>query len=110
MNIILKTYYFIEFFIFYIVLVLKSNIQIAVDILSPTFRMEPAVVYLNLKVKKETQVLMLSNLISMTPGSLTLSYDAGVNVLKVHVMHNSQKDNFEEVANRLQDRILKITN
>jgi multicomponent Na+:H+ antiporter subunit E len=89
---------------------MKSNIQIAMDILSYNLKMDPAVVYLNLRLTKETQILFLSNLISMTPGSLTLSYDSEQNILKVHVMHNSKNDNFEEDLDRLQNRILKITN
>lgn len=108
MNILKRPYYFVSFLVYYFYLVLKSNFQIAADILTPGFRMDPGVVDIKLKLKSEQQILLLSNLISMTPGSLTLSYNANENSLKVHIMNNSSGDNFNKTADRMQDRIMKI--
>jgi multicomponent Na+:H+ antiporter subunit E len=87
---------------------MKSNFQIALDILSPGYRMNPGVVDIKLKLKSEQQILLLSNLISMTPGSLTLKYNENENSLKVHIMHDSEDNDFQETADRMQDRIMKF--
>ena len=110
MKVLIRLYHLLAFLIYYLGLVLQSNIQISLDILTPKLRMEPAIVDLKLKLHSENQILAISNLISMTPGSLTLSYDAEQNSLKVHVMHYGDSGNFIRTVERMQDRIMKFIN
>jgi multicomponent Na+:H+ antiporter subunit E len=108
MNILVKIYHLISFLFYYLKVVLLSNISIAADILSPRLRMSPEVVDLPLKTKSEAEILTISNLLTMTPGSLVLGYDREKNMLKVHIMYYRDPGSFYKTVDEIQNRIEKI--
>jgi len=108
MNVIMRIFHFLSFFFFYIKEVILSNIAISIYILTPGFKMNPAVVEVPLKARKEIEVIFLANLISMTPGSLTLDYNPVKGSLKVHVMNYSDPVDLQRLMDKMQDKIIKI--
>ena len=104
-----KIYHLISFLLFYLKEVWISNLVLALDIITPRYRMEPSIVKVPLKVKGENQILALSNLISMTPGSLALDYDDDGCCIRVHVMYYQNPEKFHRTMEEMQDRILKIS-
>jgi multicomponent Na+:H+ antiporter subunit E len=93
---------------YYLVTVFQANLALATDILTPEFKMSTAIVDVPLKSRKERHILAMSNLISMTPGSLTLNYNPEENSLKVHIMYKGKIENFQKSTNDLQEMIMKI--
>ena len=70
---IVRTFFgVISFFFFYLGEIILANVQIAIDILTPTHRMRPAILAIPLDVKSDVQLLVMNNLITMTPGTLSL--------------------------------------
>jgi multicomponent Na+:H+ antiporter subunit E len=110
MKAIVKLYHIISFIVYYLWEVLLSNISIAVDILTPKHRMTPGIVDLKLSVTREGEILAISNLISMTPGTLALDYDREKNSMRIHAMYYDNPDEFIQSMNRLQSKIHKIFN
>lgn len=98
------------FVVWYIFELVKANIDIAREIISPKPRIRPGILKVELDVRSDQEILVLSNLISMTPGSLTMdvSYDK-----KYIFIHEMYIDDVEEARQRikvkLENRILKIT-
>ena len=61
----------IGLFFFFIKELLKANLRIAYDVLTPRHHMSPGVVVYPLEAKTNLEITMLASLISLTPGSLT---------------------------------------
>ena len=77
----------LEFAWFYLRELLASNVRVAFDVLTTRHHMEPAFVHVEVSDLSEGQLLLLSNLISMTPGSLSLDVDDDFQKLTVHCMY-----------------------
>ena len=81
---------------------LLANFRVAADVLRGN-RIEPAVVAIPLDVTSDGEILLLSMLINITPGSVTIDLSDDRRTLYVHVMHMTNpeatrreiKDGFE---------------
>ena len=78
----------LRFAAFYLSEIVKSNIMIAWDVLTPTDRSRPGIVELELpEGLSDVQILLISNLITMTPGSLTLDLSPDRRILVLHILY-----------------------
>lgn len=66
--------------------VLVSNLDVAWRVLSPSMPINPTVIELPLRVESDAAVAMISNSITLTPGTLTMDYDEENHSLYVHSM------------------------
>ena len=81
----------------------KSNAIIAYDVLTPTHHMKPGVIGIQIEAKTDLEITVLANLITMTPGTLSLDISPDRKTLYVHAMyiHDPEelrryiKENFE---------------
>lgn len=63
-----------------------SSISVAWDVLTPRHRARPGIICIPLKAKGEAEVLLVTNLISLTPGTLSLDVTEDCNTLVIHAM------------------------
>ena len=63
-----------------------SSVSVAWDVLTPRHRARPGIVAVPLKAEGEAEVLLVTNLISLTPGTLSLDVTEDCNTLYVHAM------------------------
>jgi multicomponent Na+:H+ antiporter subunit E len=70
---------------------LLANFRVAADVLRGN-RIEPAVVAIPLDVTSDGEILLLSMLINITPGSVTIDLSDDRRTLYVHVMHMKSAD------------------
>jgi multicomponent Na+:H+ antiporter subunit E len=70
---------------------LRANFRVAADVLRGN-RIEPAVVAIPLDVTSDRGILLLSMLINITPGSVTIDLSDDRRTLYVHVMHMRSAD------------------
>lgn len=66
---------------------LLANVRVAADVLRPRTGIRPAVVAIPLDVTSDGEILLLSMLINITPGSVTIDLSEDRRTLFVHVMH-----------------------
>jgi len=92
---------FISFLGFYVKEVVQSNFRVAHDVLTPRHRMKPGIIRLELEELTDRQVLILSDLISMTPGTLCLDLSEDRRRLYIHVMYIDES--VEAVTKGLKD-------
>jgi multicomponent Na+:H+ antiporter subunit E len=78
----------------------KANLRVAWDVVTPTHHMRPAVIAVPLDAKTEGEIALVANLISLTPGTLTLDISSDHRVLYIHVMY---LDDLEEVRAQIKD-------
>jgi multicomponent Na+:H+ antiporter subunit E len=70
---------------------LVANFRVAADVLWGN-RIEPAVVAIPLDITGDGEILLLSMLINITPGSVTIDLSDDRRTLYVHVMHMTSAD------------------
>lgn len=97
------------FILFFIYELLKANLQVAADVITPKFYMEPGIVKVPLDAKTDLEITSLANLISLTPGTLSLDVSDDKKVLYVHAMYVDDKEQFiSKIKNGFEKKLLKI--
>src|SRR5688500_18200960 len=69
-----------------------ANVRVALDVVRPHTSIRPAVVGIPLDVTSDGEILLLSMLINITPGSVTIDLSDDRRTLYVHVMHMTTAD------------------
>lgn len=104
-NIFFRIYHFIAFLFYYLVKLIQSNLYIAWDILTPTMRIQPGLVEVPLNIRSNFGLLLYGNLISMTPGSLSLDISEDKKSIKIHVLYLRDQVSLQKEFQRMQQRI-----
>ena len=71
---------------FFLVELVMSSIRVAWDVVRPRSRARPGIVAVPLDATSDLQITVLANLISLTPGSLSLDVSDDRKTLYVHLM------------------------
>jgi multisubunit Na+/H+ antiporter MnhE subunit len=103
----MRIYKAIKFFLFYLVKLSQANIFIAYDILTPKVHSDPGFIWIPIRVKTNLGFLMFSNLVSMTPGTLSIDFSEKRQALLVHYMYNNEGI-LKQIEN-IQDKIIDLT-
>lgn len=89
-----------------------SSIKVAYDIMSRKNHMQPAVIALPLDAASDLEITLLANLITLTPGTLSIDISDDRKTLYVHDIYTREPD-IEQKKKELKDgferRVLKIT-
>lgn len=94
---------------FYLWELLKSNAIIAYDVLTPTHHMKPGVIAIPLEAKTDLEITVLANLITMTPGTLSLDVSGDRRTLFVHAMYIDDPDMLRrEIKENFERRVLDL--
>ncbi len=104
-----KTYHFILFIGFYLVKLIVANFVIAYDILTPKMRFNPGMIEVDLKPSSNFGMLLLSNLVSMTPGTLSTDLDLEEKKLHVHILYLDRKEGIEKEIYQIMKRVGRFT-
>lgn len=97
---------FMSFLLFYVWEVVASNIRVAVLILMPVDRLKTGIVRVPIEPCSDRELTLLANLITMTPGSLSVDVSSDRTALYVHVMDNRDPEEIREsIRSGLQKRI-----
>lgn len=84
----------ISFVFFFLYELIKANIQVAYDVITPKFYMTPGIVSVPLDAQTDIEITLLANIISLTPGTLSLDVSDDRKVLYVHSMYIKDKEEF----------------
>lgn len=81
-----KTLRFLAFTLFYANALLQSSLQVARQVLSPRLNARPGVIAVPLEASRDVEIAALANLITLTPGTLSLDVSEDRSTLYVHAM------------------------
>ncbi len=99
----------VAFIFFFLYELIKANIQVAYDVITPKFYMTPGIVRVPLDAETDMEITLLANLISLTPGTLSLDVSDDKKVLYVHSMYISDKEKFiNGIKSGFERRLLEI--
>ncbi len=99
----------ILFVFYYLKELVLSSLYVAWDIITPTDLMKPGIVEVPVDLKSDTAVIAFANLISMTPGSLTMDMSPDKKKIYIHAMYLYDKQEFiDKMKNELEHKIRQI--
>jgi multicomponent Na+:H+ antiporter subunit E len=97
------------FLLFFLRELVKANLVMAHDMVTPTHHMHPGVVAIPLEAKTDTEITMLANLITLTPGTLSLDVSTDRRTLYVHAMYLGDLSEFRrELKEGMERRLLEV--
>jgi multicomponent Na+:H+ antiporter subunit E len=98
-----------EFIFIFIFEIIKANIRLAITVLSPRMKLHPAVVAFPLSLKTEAGIIFLANLITLTPGTLSLDISGDRRVLFIHTIWLKDPEKFRlEIEQGFERRVMEI--
>lgn len=99
----------ISFVFYFLYELVKANLQVAYEVSTPKLRMKPGIVMVPLDIQSDIGITLLANMISLTPGTLSLDVSDDKKVLYVHAMYIHDRDQFiHGIKNGFEKRLLDI--
>jgi multicomponent Na+:H+ antiporter subunit E len=99
----------LSFAAFYVLEVVRANLRVALDVATPASRANPAIVAVPLEARTDAEITLLSNLITMTPGSLSIDVSDDRSVIYVHSMFVDDPDELRRsIKDDLERRVLEL--
>ena len=95
---------------YFLLELLHSNLRVFWDVVTPGHISRPGIVGVPLRAETELEILLVANMISLTPGTLSVDLSEDRRTLYVHVMYLDDPDRFREsITDGLERRILEVT-
>lgn len=89
---------------------LVSVVRVVWDVITPTHLSEPDIVLVPLDAHTDIEVTLLANMVSLTPGTLSLDVTPDKKHLIVHAMFAPRHDEvIDDIKNGLEKQILEVT-
>lgn len=99
----------VGFFFYFVKELIIANLKVAYDIITPKDHMTPGIVAIPLDAKTDMEITLLANLITLTPGSLSLDISNDKKILYVHSLFIDDPDKFRmEIKNGLERKLLEV--
>ena len=99
----------VAFLLYFLKELVKSNLRVAYDIATPVWHMKPGVIAFPLRAETDMEILFVSSVISLTPGTLSLDVSDDRKVLFIHAMFLHDEEQLRNDLRELERRILKVT-
>lgn len=110
MKIFLKILYAFEFAGFYLAKLVEANLYIAWDILTPRMRSTPGMIEFPLSIKSELGMLLFSNLVSMTPGTLSVDIYEDKSYCLIHILYLTDEEKVFQELTGIEKKIKRMAN
>lgn len=99
----------VGFFFYFLYEFFKATIQVAFEVMTRKFQMKPGIIKMPLDAKTDLEITILSNLISLTPGTLVLDVSEDKKVMYIHGMYMEDKEKFiQEIKEGFEKPLLNI--
>lgn len=99
----------VAFILYFLWQLVAANLRLAVNVLSATEKMKPGVVAVPLEARTDAEIVMLANLITLTPGTLSLDVSTDRRVLYIHGVDLADPEAFRrEIKDGLERRLLEL--
>jgi multicomponent Na+:H+ antiporter subunit E len=97
------------FLLYFLKEVAVANLKVAAAVIEPAGRLRPAIVAVPLAVDRDAEIALLANLITLTPGTLSLDVSPDRRTLYVHAMAVSNPDDLRRgIRDGFERRILEV--
>jgi multicomponent Na+:H+ antiporter subunit E len=99
-----------RFAVFYLWQLFLANLRLAYDVITPRHHMRPGVIAVPLDVRTDAEITLLANLITLTPGTLSLDLSPDRRVLYVHAIYTDGDIDQarRQIKEGLERRVLEV--
>jgi multicomponent Na+:H+ antiporter subunit E len=88
---------------------LISNVKVLWDVITPQHISRPGIIAIPLDARTDAEIMLVANLISLTPGTLSLDLSQDRRLLYVHVMFLDDIDQMRrQIKQGLERRVLEV--
>ncbi len=84
-----------------------ANARVAWEALTPGFSMRAGIVRVPIHTNSDWETMLLANVISLTPGTLSLEVSVDRRALYVHALYIASREAFEAHIGELERRLLR---
>jgi multicomponent Na+:H+ antiporter subunit E len=99
----------ISFMAYYLWELVRANLRVAADVLSPVKNLQPRIIDMPLTAHSPAEIVLLSLLIALTPGTLVLDVSNDRRVIYIHVLHAADLEQARrEIKDGLERRLLSL--
>lgn len=99
----------ISFAAFFVKELILSNLRVAYDVITPAANRSPALIAVPLDLTNDAQITILANLITLTPGTLSLDIADDRKTLYIHAMFVDDAEQFRrEIKEGFERRVLEV--
>jgi multisubunit Na+/H+ antiporter MnhE subunit len=99
----------LELLLFFSWEVVKANYEVMKCVLKSNASLQPRFFDYPLRLNSDTSVFWLSQMITLTPGTLSLHYEKNLKTLEVHCLHSPEiTETISSIRVGFEDRLLKI--
>jgi multicomponent Na+:H+ antiporter subunit E len=99
----------IGFLLFFLKELVLANLRVAMEVVTPRHRMRPGVVAIPLDVETDAEITLLANLVTLTPGTLSLDISTDRRFLYLHAMYINDPESLRrEIKDGFERRVLEL--
>lgn len=99
----------VGFAVFIVYQLILANLRVAYDVITPGPNRSPAVIGVPLDVTTDAEIMLLANLITLTPGTLSLDVSPDRKTLYIHAMFADDPEAFcKEIKEGFERRVLEL--
>ena len=84
-------------------------LRVARDVLRPGFNFQPGIIAYPLTTQDDFQITLLANLITLTPGTLSVDVSSDKTTLYIHAMHAHDPEGLKRDIRDGFERLIKET-
>ncbi|MCT8160714.1 Na+/H+ antiporter subunit E [Pseudoruegeria sp. SHC-113] len=103
----LRAYYWARLLVMFHYELIVSSLVVVWDVLTPTQHSVPGIVEVPLDIETEVGILLVTNLISLTPGTLSLDVSEDRKTLFVHAMFSDDPEALRKTLKNGMERWVK---
>lgn len=111
MKLVLRIVYSVELFVFFVYELVVSSMRVAWDVLTPETKARPSLIIMPLDAKSDLELMLTANIISLTPGTLSIDLSADRTELLVHSMFGAidPESEIASMKHGIERRVLRAT-
>jgi len=99
----------IRFVLYFLRELVVANLKVAFDIMTPKNYMEPGIVAVPLDVETDIEITLFANLVTLTPGTLSLDVSPDKRTLYVHALYVKDAGRFRrQLKSGLEKRLIEV--
>ncbi|WP_425092037.1 Na+/H+ antiporter subunit E [Tropicimonas sp. S265A] len=111
MRVLTQVYGIINLAVYFVYELFVSSLRVAWDVLTPDMKARPTFIVMPLDAKTDMELMLTANIISLTPGTLSIDLNADRTELLIHSMFGAEDPEGEIAALKhgIERRVLRAT-
>ena len=99
----------VSFFFFFLYELIKANVQVAYDVITPKYFFKPGIVRYPVNATTDFEINLLATFISLTPGTLIMDISDDKKAIYIHVMYLKDEEAFiRSLKTGVERKLLEI--